>query len=62
MCNAVAAANGGKKCKNFTHNSDGLCRLVKEYEDPALVPEYWVCSMNQVIMIIIIMLCLNHAL
>ena len=22
-------------------------RLVKEYEDPSLVPEYWVCSMNK---------------
>ena len=21
-------------------------RLVKEFEDPSLVPEYWVCSMN----------------
>jgi len=23
-------------------------RLVKEYEDPSLVPEYWICSMNKV--------------
>jgi len=22
-------------------------RLVKEYEDPSLVPEYWICSMNK---------------
>ena len=24
------------------------CRLVKDIEDPSLVPEYWVCSMNTV--------------
>ena len=25
----------------------GKWRLVREIEDPSLVPEYWVCSMNQ---------------
>ena len=25
-----------------------IFRLVKEFEDPSLVPEYWVCSMNKV--------------
>ena len=25
-----------------------IIRLVKEYEDPSLVPEYWVCTMNKV--------------
>ena len=28
-----------------------VCRMVKEFEDPSLVPEYWVCSMNQVLLV-----------
>ena len=34
------------KCDIFLKFS--LARLVKDIEDPSLVPEYWVCSMNTV--------------
>ena len=48
MFSAVTATSGGEDSLE-QHNANELpCRLVKEYEDPSLVPEYWVCSMNTV--------------
>jgi hypothetical protein len=48
MYSVVIATSGGQD--SFYHFPINLliCRLVKEYEDPSLVPEYWICSMNEV--------------
>ena len=48
MCSAVIVISGGVYCRTHYVSNLNPCRLVKEYEDPSLVPEYWVCSMNKV--------------
>ena len=48
MCSVVIVTSGGEYCRAYYRVSINTHRLVKEYEDPSLVPEYWVCSMNKV--------------